>query len=191
MAMKSSSRASSSYVTPALRSGGAQTPLGLKSVSRFYGTAKRSRSWLWLAVPLLLAACQTAPQGTSQGPSHSIVGSGPSQAPARPGGAPDTSRGAASSGAPLPATADLVNDPGRFKGLTASDVTSLLGPPSFQRHDGDAEIWQYYGPSSACVLDLFVYPDQGEPRVAHAELRSRGAGNATGCMAAILDGKRG
>ena len=91
----------------------------------------------------------------------------------------------------MPATADLVNDPSRFKGLTGSDVTSLLGSPSFQRHDGDADIWQYYGPASACVLDLFLYPDQGQPRVAHSELRSRGAGNVSGCMAAILDGKRG
>jgi len=114
-----------------------------------------------------------------------------SPAVSRPGSPDGGGAGAGSSGGPLPATADLVNDPGRFKGLTASDVTSLLGPPSFQRHDGDAEIWQYYGPSSACVLDLFVYPDQGQPRVAHAELRSRGAGNASGCMAAILDGKRG
>lgn len=142
----------------------------------------------WLALPLVLAACQT-PQGPSP---HSVPGSGPAQVSTRPGAPVEASRGGtASSGAPLPATADLVADPARFKGLTGSDVTSLLGAPSFQRHDGDAEIWQYYGPSSACVLDLFVYPDQGQPRVAHAELRSRGAGNATGCMAAILDGKRG
>jgi hypothetical protein len=99
--------------------------------------------------------------------------------------------GSLSSAAPLPATADLSNDPSRFKGLTGPDVTSLLGPPSFQRHDGEAEIWQYYGPSSACVLDLFVYPDQGQPRVAHAELRSRGGDNAPGCLSAILEGKRG
>ena len=148
------------------------------------------RHWAWLALPLLLAACQT-PQGGPQAGSPYRSGSGMSPAVSRPGSPDGGGAGAGSSGGPLPATADLVNDPGRFKGLTASDVTSLLGPPSFQRHDGDAEIWQYYGPSSACVLDLFVYPDQGQPRVAHAELRSRGAGNATGCMAAILDGKRG
>ena len=142
-----------------------------------------SRSWPLLALPLLLAACQTA-----QGPAH--PGPGPGAVTVHPA-VSDAARGTSSSGAPLPATADLVNDPARFKGLTGTDVTSLLGPPSFQRHDGDAEIWQYYGPSSACVLDLFVYPDQGQPRVAHAELRSRGTGNVGGCMAAILDGKRG
>ena len=150
----------------------------------------RSTPWFsraaWLAAPLLLAACQT-PQGTAPHP-----GSGASPISTRPAaGGTDAPRGTASSGAPLPATADLVADPERFKGLTGSDVTSLLGAPSFQRHDGDADIWQYYGPSSTCVLDLFLYPDQGLPRVAHAEVRLRGAGNANGCLAAILDGKRG
>jgi len=142
-----------------------------------------SKAWPCLVLPLLLAACQT-PQGSSH------PGVGPGALSARTG-ASDAARGTSSSGAPLPATADLINDPARFKGLTGPDVTSLLGVPSFQRHDGDAEIWQYYGPSSACVLDLFVYPDQGQPRVAHAELRSRGGGNSSSCMAAILDGKRG
>lgn len=91
----------------------------------------------------------------------------------------------------MPSTAELAADPARFKGLWGPDVTGLLGAPSFQRHDGEAEIWQYYGPDSACVLDLFVYPDQGQPRVTYAELRSRGPGNASGCLAQILDGKRG
>ena len=141
-----------------------------------------SRSWAWLALPALLAACQT-PQG-----SH--PGAAPNSAALRPG-ISDGAHATASSGAPLPATAELAADPRRFEGLTGTDVASLLGKPSFQRRDGDAEIWQYYGPSSACVLDLFVYPDGGQPRVAHAELRSRGAGGGTGCLAAILDGKRG
>jgi hypothetical protein len=143
-----------------------------------------SRSWVWLALPALLAACQMP-----QGPSHP-GGSDPGSALMRPGGS-EAGRGLASAGGPLPATADLVADPERFKGLTGADVANLLGSPSFRRRDGDAEIWQYYGPASACVLDLFVYPDGGQPRVAHAELRSRGAGGGSGCLAAILDGKRG
>ncbi len=139
-----------------------------------------------MTLPLALAACQ-APQGPASRPG---TAPGPAQTAARASGS-DAPRGTSSSGAPLPGTADLVNDPSRFQGLTGSDVTSLLGPPSFQRHDGDADIWQYYGPASACVLDLFLYPEQGQPRVAHSELRSRGSGNVGGCMSAILDGKRG
>ena len=140
---------------------------------------------LALLLPLALAACQTS-QGVS---SPSGVGSlfWRSPAPAEP----VPRQGPQPGGGPLPSVAELSADPTRFKGLSGPDVTGLLGAPSFQRKDGDAEIWQYYGPASACVLDLFVYPDQGQPRVAHAELRSRGPGNANGCLAAILDGKRG
>ncbi len=93
--------------------------------------------------------------------------------------------------ATAPTLAELSTDAGRFKGLTGADVITLLGVPSFQRHDGEAEIWHYYGPSSVCVLDLFVYPDGALKRVAHAELRSRGAGGGDGCLGAIVDGKRG
>jgi len=137
---------------------------------------------LALGVPLILAACQTsAPASRPNAPpdgSYSLPAGSASRPPAVGGGA-------------LPSTAELSADPLRFKGLWGPDVTALLGAPSFQRHDGDADIWQYYGPASACVLDLFLYPEQGQPRVAHAELRSRGAGSANGCLAQIIDGKRG
>ena len=149
----------------------------------------KSRAWskrfVWLALPALLAACQTP--GAAPRPTTPPTSSVPGGTAAVPG----TAHAPAAGGGPLPSTAELTADPTRFKGLSGPDVTSLLGAPSFQRHDGDAEIWQYYGPASACVLDLFVYPDQGQPRVAHAELRSRGPGNTSGCLAAILDGKRG
>lgn len=136
-------------------------------------------------LPVLLAACQTP--GASSKPSYTSGGGGLGGL-----GSPSSSaRPPAIGGGALPSTAELAADPARFKGLWGPDITSLLGAPSFQRHDGDAEIWQYYGPGSACVLDLFVYPDQGQPRVTYAELRSRGPGNANGCLAQILDGKRG
>lgn len=145
------------------------------------------KRFLWLALPALLAACQTPGSTPRPGfPSGGgILGSGGSGSPATP-----SYPGAAGGGA-LPSTAELAADPSRFKGLWGTDVTALLGAPSFQRHDGEAQIWQYYGPDSACVLDLFVYPEQGQPRVTYAELRSRGPGKANGCLAQILDGKRG
>ena len=152
-------------------------------------TTSRSRTffngWPLLALPLLLAACQGTPQsGRPDGGTPLVFH--------RPGAAtPAGPERAAPPGGPLPSTADLAADPARFKGLTGAEVTGLLGVPSFQRHDGDAEIWQYYGPASACVLDLFVYPEQGQPRVAHAELRSRATGAGNGCLAAILNGQRG
>ena len=147
----------------------------------------RSRALCSLAfgLPLMLAACQTSgPQARPNGAPPGNA-AGPMSAPA------PSARPPAVGGGALPSTAELAADPMRFKGLWGPDVTGLLGAPSFQRHDGDSDIWQYYGPASACVLDLFLYPDQGQPRVAHAELRSRGPGNANGCLAQILDGKRG
>ena len=135
-----------------------------------------------LLLPILLAACQ-APQGPPS--SASGLPSRPAAIAEPPHIAPPPGAAAA------PTLAELAADPARFKGLTGPDVTTLLGAPSFQRHDGEAEIWQYYGPSSSCVLDLFVYPDGALKRVAHAELRSRGASGGNGCLAAIVDGKRG
>ncbi len=141
---------------------------------------------LLLLLPVLLAACQGAPTASRQTLTLPA-------AAGRGGGAADAGPPAASAG--LPSSADLASDPMRFKGLSTVDVTRLLGAPSYQRHDADAEIWQYYGPSSACVLDLFVYPvpEGGSAQVAYAELRSRGGASsaAAACMAQIIDGKRG
>jgi hypothetical protein len=138
---------------------------------------------LLLLLPVLLAACQGAPTASRQTLTLPA-------AAGRGGGAADAGPPAASAG--LPSSADLASDPMRFKGLSTVDVTRLLGAPSYQRHDADAEIWQYYGPASACVLDLFVYVEGAEARVAHAELRSRNAGGtASACLAQIIDGRRG
>ena len=55
--------------------------------------------------------------------------------------------------------------------LTAKDVHTLLGEPSFKRTDGPAEIWQYR--VATCTLDMFFYenPDTSERSVAHYEIR--------------------
>jgi hypothetical protein len=133
-----------------------------------------------LLLPLALSACA--------GPGGGLGG----LIPARPAaGAPATpAPGAAPPPPAPPSLAELAADPQRFKGMSGGEVSQLLGRPSYQRHEADAEIWQYYGPGSACVLDLFVYPDQGVARVAHAELRSR-AGGGGACLAQILSGTRG
>ncbi len=55
--------------------------------------------------------------------------------------------------------------------LTAKDVHTLLGEPSFKRTDGPAEIWQYR--VATCTLDMFFYEnlDTSERSVAHYETR--------------------
>ncbi len=141
-------------------------------------------------LPLLLSACQVqqtaqplaVDRGLPAPASVALDAPIPRLSPAQPP-------------TPAPSSADLINDPQRFKGMSMDAVIALLGRPSFQRHDADAEIWQYYGPASACVLDLFVYPapEGGILQVAYAELRSRGTASAAAmaCMAQIMDGQRG
>ena len=93
--------------------------------------------------------------------------------------------------AKAPTNGELAADLTRFKGLAAKDVTAALGDPNFRRREAPAEIWQYFGAS--CVLDLFLYEDNGAQRVAHVELRSRtlGQGAQRSCLSQLLDGKRG
>ncbi|MCW9002848.1 MAG: hypothetical protein OQJ87_09020, partial [Rhodospirillales bacterium] len=77
-------------------------------------------------------------------------------------------------------------------GLTAAEVTTLLGPPKFLRRDAPAEIWQYG--AEACVLDLFLYQDpatKGVYRVRYAAVRGDSVVRAheQACLA-ILFGKK-
>lgn len=103
-----------------------------------------------------------------------------------PGGAgPQTNRYAyARPGAPGEMSAE------RFKGQTAKEIVASLGQPSYRRREAPAEVWQYYG--QGCVLDLFLYDENGGQRVTHAELRSRdfNADPAPDCLPQLLQGKR-
>ena len=89
------------------------------------------------------------------------------------GSAPETARlppeqhGGAAPGAP-PAAAELK----KLDGLSDRDVRRVLGDPDFRRQEPPAEIWQYR--SAECVLDLFLYDDRGQYRVAYAETHDRG-----------------
>ena len=89
--------------------------------------------------------------------------------------------------APLPAVAALAADPSLFKGIEGRAVLARLGDPNFRRRDPPAEVWQYYG--DKCVLDLFLYDEDGTQRVAHAEIRSRTAGEGNGCLLRLLSGR--
>ena len=64
-------------------------------------------------------------------------------------------------------------EPTVLTGLTAENVTTLLGTPGFKRADDPAEIWQYR--VERCTLDLFMYEtlDSKERSVAHFETRGQ------------------
>ncbi|HYM29979.1 MAG TPA: hypothetical protein VEU47_01680 [Candidatus Cybelea sp.] len=95
--------------------------------------------------------------------------------------------------------------PPQLAGLTASEVTQVLGVPGLQRHEPSAEVWQYQG--SSCVLFVFLYQDPArdtaarqastEPhadrrewRVTYAEALARGDGHrvpAQECLNGLID----
>lgn len=55
--------------------------------------------------------------------------------------------------------------------MSDRQLTQRLGAPDFTRHDAPAEIWQYR--SASCVLDVFLYPEDGGLKVVHATTRDR------------------
>jgi hypothetical protein len=55
--------------------------------------------------------------------------------------------------------------------MSTGALIDRLGKPDFTRHDPPAEIWQYRG--STCVLDVFLYPEEGELKVLHVATRDR------------------
>ena len=86
--------------------------------------------------------------------------------PAQTGRLPPDQRGGAASG--TPAATELK----RLDGLSDREVRGVLGEPDFRRDEPPAEIWQYR--SAECVLDLYLYDDSGQYRVAYAETHDRG-----------------
>lgn len=73
--------------------------------------------------------------------------------------------------APPTQRAKIDDDPKRLFGLDGNRVAVLLGPASFVRRDGPAEVWQYR--ADACVLDVYLYRESGALTVAHVDLRKR------------------
>jgi len=72
---------------------------------------------------------------------------------------------------------------GTLKDLTGQELIGKFGKPDFLRHEESAEIWQYR--SSACVLELFLYPSaNGDLQVAHVTTHYRASvgGPANQCM---------
>ena len=59
----------------------------------------------------------------------------------------------------------------RMKGLSAQQISDILGEPQFLRQDNAIELWQYRG--DGCVLNLFLYPSNNELQVRHAEIQPR------------------
>lgn len=68
-------------------------------------------------------------------------------------------------------------DPRRLVGLRGETLRDWMGELVFVRRDGVAEIWRFA--SETCFLDVFLYRESGELRVAHLDARTRVVGQRT------------
>ena len=73
--------------------------------------------------------------------------------------------------APSVSWTDGERDPERLLRMDRADLASTLGEPRMVRRDLTAEVWQYS--LDGCILDVFLYPEATEARVAYFEFRSR------------------
>jgi hypothetical protein len=85
---------------------------------------------------------------------------------------------------------DLENFKERLAGLEADEVSELLGPPSFERSEPPAKIWQYR--AEKCVVDVFLY-DDGDLTVDFVEVRGRDNAEVDekACFASVLENPPG
>lgn len=124
---------------------------------------------------LLLASCTAAPKPTEEPAAETDTNTvetrvleappAPVEKPKPPAIAPSIAKAT-----PPPAKA-RDEDPQQLFGLNGQRVAALLGPASFVRRDGPAEVWQYR--AKACVLDVYLYKDPKGLTVAHVDLRKR------------------
>ena len=77
---------------------------------------------------------------------------------------------------PVPATAGVNQPrlstfatPASLLGLPAKELVALLGAPKWTRRERPAQVWQYQG--GACVLDVYLYEENGTASVVYAEAR--------------------
>lgn len=142
-----------------------------QTVSRRRHPAYRAGGWL-LAVTMTISGCQVlndlsaatssvADSFTRPTSEESVTEAAPQQQQQQTAAAPATT---------APAAAPVIDsNPDQFLGLQGDVVAARLGAPDLIRRDGPAEVRQFRG--SACVLDLFLYPDNNSLSVKHVELR--------------------
>jgi hypothetical protein len=128
---------------------------------------------------LVLASCTAAPppvEGPSPATDTTTVERQLLEAPATP----------VATATPTPIK-ERDEDPKQLFGLNGQRVAALLGPASFVRRDGPAEVWQYR--AKACVLDVYLYKDAKDLTVAHVDLRKRKKATQPPrrCFAALLE----
>lgn len=138
------------------------------------------------ALLFLLASCTAAPPPAAETDTNTVERQGletspaPVEKPKPPAIAPSIAK------ATQPPAKGRDEDPQQLFGLNGQRIAALLGPASFIRRDGPAEVWQYR--AEACVLDVYLYKDPTGLTVAHVDLRKRKKATQPPkrCFAALL-----
>lgn len=75
--------------------------------------------------------------------------------------------------------------PDELIGMVAEQVAGRIGRPDHVWRESPAAVWQYA--DRGCVLHVFLYPDAGDMRVRHVELRGGAAASGSGdCYAGLI-----
>ena len=142
-----------------------------------------------LLVLLALWACQpqrgTAPVADGM-PGMADGDAGNENTGAQASSRADDADGTDAAAGTAPDTATVQARPWQVRGADAPGLRTRLGAPAQRRHDAAARVWQYR--LESCVLDVFLYRENGTAHVAHLEARDRqGAPMATqDCLQRLL-----
>lgn len=139
-----------------------------------------------VASSTVLAACAGGERPPTGTPSSTLESSWPP--PPSDEAAPPAVAALPPAREPLPTSPP--EDPRRLVGLSGTTLRSWMGDAVFVRRDGVAEIWRFA--AETCFLDVFLYREGNEMRVAHLDARTRVTGQRVtlqACYSRIMAGR--
>jgi hypothetical protein len=143
---------------------------------------------LTLSAGLLLAACQVPQHLSKTASTPQTQPTEASKSIAAPKPTPLATTPAVAHGDTLAPTAlRLSGDPKELLGLDYASIRRTLGNPAQVRHEFTAQVWQYV--TGDCVVDLYLYDQDGGLKVTYVEARSRTAETTptTRCLKSLLE----
>jgi len=149
-----------------------------------------------VSAAVLLAACGGAPEQSSPQPVQQSTAAPAPKATPKPAPriSPAPEKKVPEQQASLPPAPEtppepVNDDPDQFLGMSSAQLSETVGRPGFVRRDKQVEVWQYHG--EGCILDVFLYQDQGRLAVKYVDLRSQTLpGNRLrDCLADIIRAK--
>jgi len=100
---------------------------------------------------------------------------------------PAAAHGVEDAAAPISPILHLTGDPKELVGLDHKVVRRALGDPRHIRNELPAQVWQYA--TGDCIVDLYLYNQDGALTVTYVEARSHTAEQAptTRCLKSLLE----